>query len=157
LLGERHVARLKHDLTYEDFIDWVAYLEVKEESRSKLDHYMVALRHDVHVLIDAVRGLFVSTTGPTPVERLFLTGRSAEEADADEFKVPEGYEYDETDPVKGDFDKGYGLPGIEVGKEPLDEKWQKVNDREKQKWETLAKITGGLIQMLPPEEVKADG
>lgn len=144
---------MKRRLTYNQFIDWAAYLEVKEESRTKQDHYAVAIRHDLHRLISVFCKGFGNTTVPVPdVDDLFLTGASA-----DKFVPPEGYEFDPDDPVKGDFNQGYGLPGIEIG-QPLDDKWQKVNNEEKRKWEAFAKIGGGqLVHALPPGKVKSDG
>lgn len=32
------------------------------------------------------------------------------------------------------FDNGYGQPGIEIGVDELDEKWQKVNEQAKSEW-----------------------
>lgn len=135
-------------MSHTRFLKWVAYMELKEESRSKLDHYLASLRHDLHLLIQLVRNAFGDASARAPdVDKMFLTGKSAEQADPDEFAVPKGYHYDPHDPVKGDYHKGYGLPGIELG-QPLPEKWQKVNDQEKRKWEAFAKM--GLVQAVRP-------
>jgi hypothetical protein len=148
------VDRVKRSLTAGQFVGWLAYFEFDDEQRSKLDHYLVAVRHDLHQLIQLVRSFGGQTPQRVDVEELFLTGKSAEEAS---FRAPEGYEFDPDDPVKGSFDKGYGLPGIELDEtDKLDEKWQKVNDLEKQKWQAWARMTG-LIHHEPAPGSTADG
>lgn len=152
MFKEPDVGRLKRRLTHRQFVEWVAYLELKQEERSKLDHYIVAVRHDLHLLIQLVRNAFGNTNArPPSADDLFLTGKSA-----DRFVAPEGYEFDPDDPVRGNHEKGYGLPGIEVG-QPLNEKWQKINDAEKQKWQSWAKMTGMIRYRPATEEATPNG
>lgn len=119
-------------------------MEMENDERSKLDGYLACLRYDVQCLNYVVRKLMGNSADLPDVESCFLTG-----GQANVFKPPEGHGY-LMEGDKGDFDKGYGLPGIEVGVTPLDDKWQEVNDKAKMKWMALLK-TGKVAYEPPPE------
>lgn len=135
-------------MTATQFLDWNVFIHEEEQKRSKQDGYFVAIRHDLHQIIALLKKFMGDNTAKVPeVEKLFLTEVKAVEEKLEQ--VP-GHGYG-MEGDAGDYEKGYGLPGIEVGKTPLDAKWQQINDQEKLKWQGL--MATGAVQMVSPSGV----
>jgi len=124
-----------------DFIRWNEFLNREEwETHTKDQHQMAMVAYEVHRLTHVVASMFVKkgTRLPEipPFEEFLIKFGTKGEPKEEEIKaVIVNPEY--ADPhVPGNFEKGYGLSGIEVG-QPLDEKWQKVNDRAKATWTAI--------------------
>lgn len=115
------------------FVDWNVFLdEYDNERRDKTEHYLAAIRHDLHGIAALIR----SAAGEKGVEspRLKDMYLGSEGDDDAPIKPPEGHGYD-CEGDKGDFDKGYALPGIDTDSdEPLSEEWAKVTAQEKAMW-----------------------
>lgn len=123
-----------------EFLRWNAYLDRKEwHTHDKQDHYLAVIAYEIHRIYAGLAGKkempefnrFLLEFGRGEEEVVEATGKTI--GPAPKVVPPKAGPVMERPEEKGDFDKGGGMSGIEVG-QPLDDKWQKVNAAAKAKW-----------------------
>jgi len=151
-LGEPDIDKLMEKVSSTRFVDWNYYLdEVEWKHRSKLDHYLSAIRFDLNVIIHVFRQFCGDKESlPPELEKMFMEFRSGDEPDSPTttvLKPPPGHGYG-MDGVNGDFEKGYGLPGIDTDSDaPLSEEWQRATREQKAIW--MGAFAGSIVSYTP--------
>jgi hypothetical protein len=139
-----------------EFTDWQAFrLEeerAKWDRREKLDHYLAALRFDLnHILYVLRKFLGDSSAKPPELDKLYLDfgkkGQPSSEpkAEANKPVVPPLDAPPEEHHAA--FENGYGMPGIDVGKEMPNEYW--ANVAQKQKSVYMSIFGDAIIEYTP--------
>jgi hypothetical protein len=119
--------RCQDEFTSTEFIMANKFLDEEEwHTHDKNSYQLARVAWEV-----AKVGMMISGGKMPPLEEFLV-----------EFKRREEEKPPDPTSVEGlDFETGGGKPGIEIG-EPLDEKWQKVNDEAKAEWAALLTAQG---------------